>query len=54
MLTTIWTHVEKALKFLREHFSEEIYARYGLGVKGGGRAGGAMETYSFGTHLRCQ
>jgi AraC-like DNA-binding protein len=27
MLTTSWTHVEKALKFLREHFSEEIYAR---------------------------
>src|SRR5439155_8155199 len=26
-LTTSWTHVEKALKYLREHFSEEIYAR---------------------------
>jgi AraC-like DNA-binding protein len=27
MLTTSWTHVEKALRFLREHFAEEIYAR---------------------------
>jgi AraC-like DNA-binding protein len=27
MLSTSWIHVEKALRFLREHFAEEIYAR---------------------------
>ncbi|MBM3833217.1 MAG: helix-turn-helix domain-containing protein [Verrucomicrobia bacterium] len=27
MLTTSWIHVEKALRYLREHYAEEIYAR---------------------------